>query len=186
MCVVTGKPIILVGMMGAGKSTVGRALARRLGWDFVDLDHEIEAATGVRIPVIFEIEGESGFRRRESHILSTLVSRPHMVLATGGGAVIDPANRALLKQSGHVVYLKAGVDDLYLRTRMDKSRPLLQTDNPRQRIATLLQARESFYEDVASLQVNTGRQPVSHIALHIAQTLGLSSSSTMTDTTDEN
>lgn len=169
----TERSVFLVGMMGAGKSTVGRALARRLGWDFVDLDHEIEAATGVRIPVIFEIEGEAGFRKRESQILAALVKRPHMVLATGGGAVIDPDNRVLLKDNGHVVYLKASVDELYLRTKNDKSRPLLQSGNPRERIATLLKAREAFYEGVSSLQVNTGRQPVTQIAHNIAATLGL-------------
>lgn len=167
------RPVFLVGMMGAGKSTVGRSLARRLGWDFVDLDHEIESTTGVRIPVIFEIEGEQGFRRRESQILASLVSRSRMVLATGGGAVIDPANRVLLRESGHVVYLRASVDDLYMRTKSDKSRPLLQTDNPRDRIASLLNQRQAFYEEVASLQVNTGRQPVGMIAQNIADSLGL-------------
>ncbi len=171
----TIRSVFLVGMMGVGKSTVGRALARRLGWDFIDLDHEIESATGVRIPVIFEIEGEQGFRRRESQILASLMNRQRMVLATGGGAVIDPANRALLRESGHVVYLKASVEDLYMRTKADKSRPLLQTDNPRERIAGLLRDREAFYEDVASLQVNTGKQPVGQIAHNIAVSLGLTS-----------
>jgi shikimate kinase len=160
-------------MMGAGKSTVGRALAKRLNWSFVDLDHEIESITGVRIPVIFEIEGESGFRRRESQVLSDLVNRNCMVLATGGGVVIDPANRALLKSHGDVIYLRASADDLYMRTKNDKSRPLLQTDNPRQRIAELLQIREGLYEDVAGFRVNTGRQPVGQIAQNIIATLGL-------------
>ena len=161
-------------MMGAGKSTVGRALAKRLNWEFIDLDHEIEAVTGVRIPVIFEIEGESGFRKRESQVLADVVLRPRLILATGGGVVIDPENRALLKANGDVIYLRASADDLYQRTRNDKSRPLLQTDNPRQKIQELLNAREALYDEVANCKVNTGRQPVSQIAHHIISSLALS------------
>ncbi len=153
-------PIILVGMMGAGKSTVGRALAKHLGWDFVDLDHEIEAITGVKIPVIFEIEGENGFRKRESHVLVDVLRRSKMVLATGGGVIIDEDNRRLLCAHGQVVYLSASAEELYQRTRLDKSRPLLKTDQPRKRIQELLFQRQAWYEEVADYKIHTGRQPV--------------------------
>lgn len=117
--------IFLVGLMGAGKTTIGRILARKLGKRFVDSDHEIEARTGATIPWIFEIEGEASFRRREAEVIRDLTAQDGLVLATGGGAVLDPASRAYLKQRGRVVYLRASVNSIMLRTTHDKSRPLL-------------------------------------------------------------
>lgn len=160
-------------MMGAGKSTVGKALARHLGWEFIDTDHVIEHQTGVSIPVIFEIEGEAGFRRRESQTLASLTERQNMVLATGGGVVLAPENRETLKQFGAVVYLSATPGELYQRTRLDKNRPLLKTANPRKRIEELLNQREPLYEACAEVKVETGRQPVNQIVHKIEHALGL-------------
>ena len=120
--------IFLVGMMGAGKTSVGRVLAKRLGKTFCDSDHVIEERTGVRIPVIFDIEGEEGFRSRERAVISELTQRDNIVLATGGGAVLDAENRALLRERGTVVYLRAAVRELINRTRHDKNRPGARTD----------------------------------------------------------
>ena len=122
--------IFLVGLMGAGKTSIGRLLAKRLGKAFFDCDQEIERATGVRIPVIFEIEGEAGFREREGRMLSGLVQGSNIVLATGGGAVLSAQNRKLLADNGVVVYLRAAVTDLWSRTRHDRNRPLLRAGEP--------------------------------------------------------
>src|SRR5688572_15628931 len=122
--------IFLVGLMGAGKTSVGKLLARRLGKTFLDCDHEIERATGVRIPLIFEIEGEEGFRARECRMLGELVQRQDIVLATSGGAVLSEHNRRALAQHGTVVYLRASPNDLWQRTRDDRMRPLLRAGNP--------------------------------------------------------
>lgn len=155
------RPIYLVGMMGAGKTTIGRALARRLGWQFVDLDHELESRCGVRVSIIFDIEGEQGFRKRESALLDECTRRSGIVLATGGGAVLSPQNRQVLRERGVVVYLRASVDELFRRVECDRNRPLLQTDNPRQRLQDLLQQREPLYEEVADVVFDTGHLPVS-------------------------
>ena len=157
--------------MGAGKSTVGKALARQLGWEFVDTDHVIEQATGVSIPTIFEIEGEEGFRKRETQTLATLLEKPQCVLATGGGIVINPQNRAMLKALGDVVYLKASVQDLVERTKLDKNRPLLQDPNPEKKLEDLLRVRRPMYQECADLVVETGRQPVSQIVHKICKAL---------------
>ncbi len=167
------RSIFLVGMMGAGKSTVGRALAKRLGWDFVDADHEIEHVTGVKIPVIFEIEGEIGFRKREAQVIDDITLRPHTIVGTGGGAVLLQENRTHMRERGHVVYLKASVEELYQRTRHDKGRPLLQTPNPRQRIKELADARHPLYLEVAHTVIETGRQPVHSVVNQIIQVLNL-------------
>ena len=155
--------ICLVGMMGAGKTTVGKRLARRLGWDFIDADRELEARLGVSIPTIFELEGEAGFRRREAEVIADLTERSETVLATGGGAVILPDNRRLLQERGHVIYLRASVPDLWHRLRRDTSRPLLRTPNPRARIEALVREREPMYQEVAHQVVETGRQPVERV-----------------------
>ena len=154
------QPIYLVGMMGAGKTTIGRALARRLGWEFVDLDHELESRCGVRVSIIFDIEGEQGFRKRESALLDECSQRSGIVLATGGGAVLAPENRRVLRERGVVVYLRANVDELFRRVERDRNRPLLQTDNPRQRLQDLLEQREPLYEEVADLVFDTGSLPI--------------------------
>ncbi len=152
--------IFLVGLMGAGKTTVARLLARRLDRAFYDTDHEIERRTGVKIPVIFEIEGEVGFRARESLALAELAAQDNLVLATGGGVVLSPENRAVLKERGIVVYLRAQPRDLWHRTRNDKNRPLLQTPDPLGRLQELYEARDPLYTEVADLIVDTGRPNV--------------------------
>jgi shikimate kinase len=139
--------VFLVGMMGAGKSTIGRLLAQALRFEFVDADRELEARSGVPIPTIFEIEGEAGFRRREAALLDELTQRPRIVLATGGGAILDANTRDALRQRGLVIYLRASSDEIVRRTRHDRSRPLLQTDNPRSRIDELLVQREPLRGD---------------------------------------
>ena len=130
--------IFLVGLMGAGKTTVGRALARETGKTSYDSDHEVEARTGVRIATIFEIEGEARFRARGHETITDLVELDNVSLGTGGGVVLNPDNRRLLAENGTVVYLRAAIDDLLARTQNDKSRPLLQTANPRAKLAELL------------------------------------------------
>lgn len=147
--------IYLVGLMGAGKTTVGRTLAKRLGWRFFDCDHEIEARTGVSIPTIFEIEGEAGFRRRETQMLHELTAQSAIVMATGGGAVIAPENRRRLKETGFVVYLDVPPETLYQRTRGDRNRPLLQVEDPLARLGELHAARAPFYREIADLTINS-------------------------------
>ena len=170
----SGKPgnIILVGLMGAGKTSVGRMLARRLGKTFYDSDHEIERTTGVKIPVIFEIEGEAGFRARESKVLADLASKPDVVLATGGGAVLDPENRRVLARHGTVIYLRATPHELWLRTRHDRNRPLLQTADPLARLRELYDVRDPLYREIADVIIDTGSQSVSNLAHRLAHRVG--------------
>ena len=149
--------VYLVGMMGAGKTTVGKKLARATGWPFVDLDRFIEQTTGVTVTTIFEIEGESGFRQRESLALTQVAEEAStQVVATGGGVVLDPRNRACLAASGLVVYLHAAPELLYQRTRNDKGRPLLQVDDPLAHIRRLVERRDPLYREVAGLTVESG------------------------------
>lgn len=152
--------IFLVGMMGAGKTTLGRHLARFLKRDFYDLDHELEARCGVPVATIFDIEGEEGFRRRETTELDICTRRSSVVLATGGGAILAQANREMLQERGIVVYLRTSATELYRRLERDKTRPLLQTANPQQRILELVQQREPLYEIVADVVFETGSAPV--------------------------
>ena len=152
--------IFLVGLMGSGKTTVGRLLAKKLGMRFVDSDHEIEARTGATVSWIFEIEGEDSFRRREVETIDDLTSQKGVVLATGGGAVVHPENRKNLKARGTVIYLRATVNNILQRTMHDKSRPLLQTENRRQKIEELSRQREKFYSEVADIIIDTGRPNV--------------------------
>jgi shikimate kinase len=163
--------IFLVGLMGAGKTSVGKLLARRLGKTFIDADHEIERATGVGIPLIFEIEGEAGFRGRESKLLAELATRSHIVLATGGGAVLLEQNRRLLSEFGTVVYLRATPQDLWHRTRHDRNRPLLHTANPLAKLNELFAERDPLYREVAHLVVDTGNQSLSSLAHRLEQKL---------------
>ena len=163
--------IFLVGLMGAGKTSVGKLLARRLGKTFLDCDHEIERATGVRIPLIFEIEGEEGFRARECRMLGELVQRQDIVLATGGGAVLSPQNRSALAHHGSVVYLRASPHDLWQRTRHDRMRPLLQTPNPLGKLTELFNDRDPLYREIAHLVIDTGNQSVSTLAHRLEQKL---------------
>ncbi|MDD3355105.1 shikimate kinase [Zoogloea sp.] len=149
--------VVLVGMPGSGKTTVGRELAKRLGLRFVDSDHEVEARTGVKIPTIFEIEGEDGFRKRETQTLDELTTESNMVLATGGGAVIKPENREILSARGVVIYLNVPPQILWERTRHDKTRPLLQVPDPKARIQQLYVARDPLYRQAARIIVEGGR-----------------------------
>jgi len=146
--------IYLVGLMGAGKTTVGRQLAKRLGRTFYDSDHEIVARTGVPIPTIFEIEGEDGFRRREAQAIAELSSEQNIVLATGGGVVLDPENRRRLHDTGWVVYLNVPPTLLYERTRHDRNRPLLQVADPLARLEELYAIRDPLYREAAHFVVN--------------------------------
>ncbi len=152
--------IFLVGLMGAGKTTIGRQLARRLGKRFVDSDHEIEARTGASIPWIFEIEGEASFRRREADMIRELSGQEGIVLATGGGAVLNPASRELLAARGTVVYLRASIGSIMQRTAHDRNRPLLQTADPRRKLEELMAQRDPLYRAVADLVIDTGRPNV--------------------------
>jgi shikimate kinase len=149
--------IYFVGMMGAGKTTIGRHLARYLKKRFVDCDHEIEARTGARIPLIFEIEGEAGFRRREAQTLQDLSAQHDLVLATGGGAVLDPRNRACLAETGLVIYLHAQPDALYARIRHDRNRPLLQVADPLAKLRELHAQRDPLYREIADIVLEGGR-----------------------------
>ena len=159
--------LIFVGMMGSGKTTMGRTLARHLGKVFVDSDEEIQKRTGVNIPHIFDVEGESGFRLRETAVLADLVKRDNMVLATGGGVVLAEQNRALLKQSGIVVYLSASVHDLWHRTRHDRNRPLLQTGDPYAKLMELHQQRDPLYRQAADIVIQSGKQSAHNLMLHL-------------------
>jgi shikimate kinase len=163
--------LILIGMMGAGKTTVGRELAKRLNLRFADCDHELIARTGVSIPVIFEIEGEAGFRRRESRMLAELLTESDIVIATGGGIVLDPANRALLSEHGTVIYLNVPPHVLWERTRRDRNRPLLQTENPRERIEELYLQRDPLYRAMADLIVDGERGSCASMASRIEKAL---------------
>jgi shikimate kinase len=149
--------LILVGMMGAGKTTVGRELARRREMRFADCDHELIARTGVAISVIFDIEGETGFRQREARMLDELTVDTNIVIATGGGVVLDPANRALLSRRGIVIYLNVPPHILWERTRRDRNRPLLQVDDPRARIIELHRQRDPLYREIADIVIDGGR-----------------------------
>lgn len=157
------KNIILVGLMGVGKTTIGKALAKRLGWRFLDTDQEIEAKTGVSIPVIFEIEGEDGFRNREARVLDDVVHLENAVIATGGGIVLREDNRAQLLRSGLVVYLNASPERLIERLRHDRSRPLLRVPDPLARLHELKVQRDLYYRQVADLVVDVDRLGVSGI-----------------------
>lgn len=164
-------PVILVGMMGAGKTTVGREYARRHGLRFVDCDHELIARTGVSVATIFEIEGEAGFRRRESSLLDELSREEGLVLATGGGVVLAAENRALLSQRGIVVYLNVPPRVLWERTRHDRNRPLLQVPNPRERIEALYRERDPLYREVADVVIDGGRSHLGSMVRHVEKAI---------------
>ena len=164
--------LFLTGPMGAGKSTIGRQLAKQLGMPFYDSDHEIESRTGVDIPLIFELEGEAGFRKREAAIIDELTDLPDIVLATGGGAILDPENREHLKSRGRVIYLHATVNQQLRRTRKDRNRPLLQTENPRAKLEELLEIRDPLYRETAGLIVETDGMRVRDVVKKIMRRLG--------------
>lgn len=155
--------IFLVGLMGSGKTTIGKALAKRLDLRFVDADHEIEARTGASIPLIFEIEGEASFRQREADIIRDLSAEQGIVLATGGGAVLNAQSRRYLRERGTVVYLKASVASILQRTSHDRNRPLLQTADPKAKIEELSKQRAPLYQEVAHITIETGRPNVASV-----------------------
>jgi shikimate kinase len=163
--------VLFVGLMGAGKTTVGRQLARRMGFVFADLDLEIEQRTGVRIPIIFEMESEAGFRERETRMLKEIVAREDLVLATGGGVVLRPENRELLKANGTVVYLNATPAVLYERTRRSTHRPLLNVPNPLEKLQELHAERDPLYREVADIIIETKPGPVSAIVRQVEREL---------------
>ncbi|HSS70301.1 MAG TPA: shikimate kinase [Casimicrobiaceae bacterium] len=163
--------LFLVGMPGCGKSTLGRLLARRLDKRFYDADVELERRLGVSIPVIFELEGEHGFRDREEAVLTDLVTQTNIVLSTGGGVVLRPANRDRLKEGGTVLYLHATPDTLWERTRHSKHRPLLQAPDPFARVQELYAARDALYREVADFVIESDREQVNRLAHRLEQQL---------------
>jgi 3-dehydroquinate synthase len=167
----TSGNVILIGMMGSGKTTVGKLLAKQLGKVFIDSDEEIQRRTGVTIPHIFDVEGEVGFRQRESAVLQDLAERSDLVLATGGGAILSPQNRTVIKESGAVVYLKSNVNDLWQRTRHDTNRPLLQTADPRGKLHELFKKRDPLYTETADIVIHTGKQSVHTLLQRLQQKL---------------
>jgi len=161
--------IFLIGLMGAGKSTIGKQLARELGKDFRDSDSEIEKRTGVSIDVIFDIEGEQGFRRRETGMLRELVEKRDIVLATGGGAVLASENQQLLRDNGLVIYLRATAEHLAGRVRMDRRRPLLQSGDKLAKIRELLTQREPIYQQLADMVIETNNRSIPRVVRQISK-----------------
>ena len=159
--------------MGAGKTTVGKILSKRYHKIFHDSDQDIEARCGVKIPVIFEIEGEDGFRKREEATIAELTALSDVVLATGGGAILSATNRELLKSRGIVLYLRGSPEHLFERTRHDRNRPLLQTGNPLAKLRELYQQRDPLYREIADIVMDTGRQSVTGMARVICERLDL-------------
>ena len=161
--------VFLVGLMGAGKTTVARSLAKRLEMAFVDTDREIEGRTGVSIPTVFDIEGEEGFRRRESEVIAQLSKQSAQVVATGGGAVLRPENLANMRDGGFVVYLNVPPAILWERTRHDRNRPLLQVDDPLLKLQELYAVRDPLYREVADLVIDGGRVSAQSVLQLIAE-----------------
>jgi shikimate kinase len=163
--------IFLVGMMGAGKTTLGKALAHRTGHEFLDTDRVLVERTGVPVATIFEVEGEAGFRKRESAVLAEIAQRDGFVVATGGGIVLEEDNRRVMRESGTVVYLRARLENLWERTRHDATRPLLATENPRATLETLLAQREPLYREAAHVVVDAGTQSSSTLVNRVMTAL---------------
>lgn len=163
--------LVLVGPMGAGKSSIGRRLAERFGLRFVDADREIEARTGATIPTIFECEGEAGFRARERSVLAALLADADTVVATGGGAVLDEGSRRLLRERGFVVHLQVAVGAQLERLARDRSRPLLAGGDREEVLRRLAAVRDPLYAEVADLQFDTGAVPSADAAAHLGHLL---------------
>ncbi|KPJ94847.1 MAG: shikimate kinase [Gammaproteobacteria bacterium SG8_11] len=159
--------LFLIGPMGAGKTTIGRQLARQLGRKFFDSDKVIEERTGASIPLIFELEQEQGFRKREKAIIDELTQYEHIVLATGGGAVLDPDNRKHLASRGHVIYLYAPIEFLLLRTSRDSNRPLLQNTDPKRKLEELMEVRDPLYREIAHTIIETDSCPIRQVVAKI-------------------
>lgn len=163
--------LVLVGPMGAGKTSIGKKLAERLGLVFVDCDHALEARTGATVPVIFELEGEPGFRAREAALIADVMQGTHQVVATGGGAVLDPDTRARLRSRGCVVYLRTSVNQQLARTRRSGHRPLLRNPDPLGTLERLMQVRAPLYEELADITVDTDARKVRSVVDEIARRL---------------
>lgn len=163
------KNVYLIGAMGVGKTTIGKQLAQHLNVPFKDSDLEIESVTGASIPLIFEVEGEAGFRKREADMIAKLTQESPLVLATGGGVILNPTNRQCLIKQGMVIYLRASLDALLERTRHHKNRPLLQTENPRQRFEKILTEREPLYLETADWVLDTENKSIRRIVNEIIQ-----------------
>ena len=161
--------IFLIGSMGAGKSTIARRLAATLDKEFVDADRELEERTGVGIPLIFELEGEAGFRKRERELLAELVMRNGIVLATGGGVVLAAENRANLAARGFVIYLDAPVDLLVARVARDRHRPLMQTSDPKATMREIVRMREPLYRESADIVVRSSHRSSRFVVREILQ-----------------
>jgi shikimate kinase len=161
--------IFFVGPMGAGKTTIGRQLAKQLKREFYDSDREVERRTGATIPLIFELEQEEGFRKREQTVIDELTQMDNIVLATGGGAVLASENREHLCSRGYVIYLYAPISQLLRRTSHDKNRPLLQTENPRQKLEQLMAVRDPLYRQVADTVIKTDNLPVKQVIKQIIE-----------------
>ncbi len=162
------KNLFLIGPMGAGKTSIGKRLAAHFHLRFIDLDHELETRTGVKIPLIFDIEGEPGFRVRESVLLAELVRQPGILLATGGGSILDPENRIELEQHGFVLYLETSVTQQLERLARDRVRPLLQTPDREQKLQSMAQTRSPLYNSIADLVFSAKSAPVELVAREIA------------------
>lgn len=167
------KNIFLIGPMGAGKSTIGRQVASQLGLEFDDTDHEIQRRTGVDIPTIFDFEGEEGFRKRERTVIDELTQRTGIVLATGGGSVLDPDNRRNLSSRGFVVYLFCSPEQQYERTLRDRSRPLLQSKDPLGTLKSLMQERDPLYRETADIVIASEKRSAASVAGEIVKKLRL-------------
>jgi len=165
--------IFLVGLMGVGKTTIGRHIAEILTMNFIDSDQEIEKHAGVSIPTIFEYEGEAGFRLREQGIIAQLTELHNIVLSTGGGVVLNADNRKHLQNRGYVIYLHASVDELLERTAHSQNRPLLQTPNPGKKLETLLSQRHPLYTEVANVTIETGQKSIAEVVQIVLNQLQL-------------
>ncbi len=163
--------IFLIGPMGVGKSTIGRQLAALMGMEFEDTDHEIQRRTGVDISTVFDFEGEEGFRRREKQVVDELTMRSGLVLATGGGVVLDPDNRRSLSGRGVVIYLSCSPEQQYRRTKRDRNRPLLQTEDKMSKLKNLMDEREPLYQEMADLVVSTEKRSANVVAKEIVKRL---------------
>jgi shikimate kinase len=168
---VNSKNVFLIGPMGVGKSTIGRQLANLLHMEFEDTDHEIQRRTGVDISTIFDFEGESGFRHREKVVVEELTSSTGLVLATGGGVVLDPDNRRCLTGRGVVVYLACSPQQQYDRTKQNRNRPLLHTDDPMSKLQDLMEEREPIYREMADLIISTEKRSATVVVKEIAKRL---------------
>ncbi|AZZ94397.1 shikimate kinase AroK [Hahella sp. KA22] len=173
------KNVVLVGPMGTGKTTIGKLLAKELQFEFVDSDREIEARCGADIPWIFDVEGEVGFRGREKSVIADLSLRDAVVIATGGGAVVDPDNQRALKENGFIVYLHTSVEQQYQRTRKDRKRPLLRSEDPLSVLKKLMSVREPIYRSIADLIISTDTKRPKGVVRDIVKTLRASREETI-------